>query len=135
MWCFPICSSFSNLSSLWFHMNFRVVFSIYVKKSHWDFDRNVLILYIVLHKMDILIALPLLNKEVKWKSLSHVWLFATPWTVACQLLCHEILEVKILEWVSIPFSREPYQPRDWTQVSCIAGRFFTSWATREAQWT
>ena len=24
------------------------------------------------------------------------------------------------------------QPRDWTQVSCIAGRFFTIWATREA---
>ena len=32
-----------------------------------------------------------------------------------------------------PFSRESSQPRDWTQVSCIAGGFFTSWATREAQ--
>ena len=37
-----------------------------------------------------------------------------------------------MEWVSFPFSREFSQPRDWTQVSCIAGRFFTSWATREA---
>ena len=38
-----------------------------------------------------------------------------------------------LEWVTFPFSRESSQPRDWTQVSHIAGGFFTSWATREAQ--
>ena len=39
---------------------------------------------------------------------------------------------RILEWVAIPFSRGSSQPRDWTQVSRIEGRFFTSWATREA---
>ena len=44
-----------------------------------------------------------------------------------------ILQARILEWVSVPFSRGSSQPRDRTQVSCIAGRFFTSWATREAQ--
>ena len=38
---------------------------------------------------------------------------------------------RILEWVAYPFSRGSSQPRDWTQVSCIAGRFFTSWALRE----
>ena len=43
-----------------------------------------------------------------------------------------ILHVRILEWVAIPFSRGSSQPRDQTQVSCIAGRFFTIWATREA---
>ena len=37
------------------------------------------------------------------------------------------------EVVRFPFSRGSSQPRDWTQVSCIAGRFFTSWAPREAQ--
>ena len=36
------------------------------------------------------------------------------------------------EWVAIPFFRGSSQPRDWTQVSHIAGRLFTSWATREA---
>ena len=36
-------------------------------------------------------------------------------------------------WVVFPFSRGSSQPRNWTQVSHIAGRFFTSWATREAQ--
>ena len=45
---------------------------------------------------------------------------------------HEILQARILEWVVFPFSRGSSQPRDWTQVSQIAGRFFTSGATREA---
>ena len=44
---------------------------------------------------------------------------------------HGILQARILEWEAIPFSRESSQPRDQTQVSCIAGRFFISWATRE----
>ena len=45
---------------------------------------------------------------------------------------HGILQARILEWVDIPFSRRSFQPRDWTQVSHIAGGFFTSWASREA---
>ena len=45
---------------------------------------------------------------------------------------HGNLQARILEWVAIPFSRESSQPRDWTQVSWIAGGFFTIWATREA---
>ena len=57
----------------------------------------------------------------------------------CLILCDPkdcivsgILQAKILQWVAFPFSRGSSQPRDWTQVSRIAGRFFTSWATREA---
>ena len=45
---------------------------------------------------------------------------------------HVILQAKIQEWVAIPFSRGSSWPRDQTQVSRIAGRFFTIWATREA---
>ena len=45
---------------------------------------------------------------------------------------HGILQARIWEWVVFPFSRGSSQPRDRTQVSCIAGGFFTSWATREA---
>ena len=41
------------------------------------------------------------------------------------------LQAKILEWLAIPFSRGSSQPGDWTQVSCIAARFFTIWAIRE----
>ena len=43
---------------------------------------------------------------------------------------HGISQARILEWVAIPFSRGSSWPRDWTYVSCIAGRFFTVWATR-----
>ena len=38
---------------------------------------------------------------------------------------HGILQGRILEWVAISFSRGSSQHRDWTWVSCIAGRFFT----------
>ena len=104
---------------------------------------------------------------VRTKSLSHVWLFATLWTVAHQAtLSMGILQAgilqwvampssmgsskprfpalqadsslshqespRILEWVAYPFSRRSSPPRNWTGVSCIAGGFFTSWATREA---
>ena len=44
-----------------------------------------------------------------------------------------ILQARILEWVAIPFSRRSSRPRDQTQVSCIAGRLFTVWATGEAR--
>ena len=38
---------------------------------------------------------------------------------------HGILQARILEWVALPFSRGSSQPRDQTQVSHFAGRFFT----------
>ena len=41
--------------------------------------------------------------------------------------------LNILEWVAFPFCRGSSQPRDWTQVSCIAGGFFTSWTISKAQ--
>ena len=53
---------------------------------------------------------------------------ATPCTLACQAsLSMGILQARILEWVAICFSRGSSQPRDWTWVSCIAGRLFTMW--------
>ena len=45
---------------------------------------------------------------------------------------HEIFQARILEWVTISFSRGSSQPRTQTQVSCTAGRFFPNWAIREA---
>ena len=42
---------------------------------------------------------------------------------------HGILQARVLEWVSIPFSKGSSWSRDRTKVSCIAGRFFTVWAT------
>ena len=43
-----------------------------------------------------------------------------------------ILQARILEWLAISLSRGSSWPRAWTWVSCIAGRFFTIWVTREA---
>ena len=52
---------------------------------------------------------------------------------SCLALCdpmddtvHGILQARILEWVAFAFSRGSSQPRDQTQVSRIAGSFFTS---------
>ena len=114
----------------------------------------------------ILLVLIQWKVKVKVKSLSHVRLFATPWTVqptkllfpwdspgkytgvGCHFLlqgifptqelnpgllhCRQILyqlshkgNPRILEWVAYPFSRGSSQPRDPTQVSRIAGGFFT----------
>ena len=61
-------------------------------------------------------------------------------TWLCPTLCnsmdytvHGILKARILECVAFPFSKGSFQASDRTQVSHIAGRFFTSWASREAQ--
>ena len=67
---------------------------------------------------------------------SRVWLFSTPWTVARQAtasLFMGILQARILERVAMPSSSGSSQPRDWTQISHIAGSFFTVRATTEAQ--
>ena len=56
------------------------------------------------------------------------------WSTLCDPMgytVHGIPQARILEWATIPISRWSSQPRDQTQVSCIADRFFTSWATRE----
>ena len=64
-------------------------------------------------------------------------------TQLCLILCdhmdcrspgssvHGILQARILECVAISFSRRSSQTRDWTRLSCTAGRLFTHWATRE----
>ena len=57
----------------------------------------------------------------------------TPWTIACLApLSMGFSRVRILEWVAISFSRGSSQLQNQTSNSCIVGRFFTNWATREA---
>ena len=46
-------------------------------------------------------------------------------------LSHKV-SPRILEWVDYPFSSKSSRPRNWTRVSCIAGRFCTNWAMRKA---
>ena len=80
--------------------------------------------YHLLDTLGSLPALPSLPPQggKKWKSPSRVQL--------CDPM--DFSMARILEWVDVSFFRGPSKPRDWTQVSCIAGRFFSSWATRAA---
>ena len=53
--------------------------------------------------------------------------YATLWTCSPPgFSVHGILQARILEWVVMPSSRGSAQPRNRTQVSCIAGGFFTA---------
>ena len=75
----------------------------------------------------------------KMVNFMYAWKVKVKVNQLCPTLCdpmdcvHGILQARILEWVAFPFSRGYSQARDQTQVSHIAGGFFTSWATREAQ--
>ena len=86
--------------------------------------------YIAWGTILILLGSTLMEKNTK----KNVWL--SEWkSLSCDPMdytVHGILQARILGWVTFPFSRGSSQPRDRTQVSCIAGRFFTSWASREA---
>ena len=59
--------------------------------------------------------------------------FCDPRDYTVHGILQAILQARIVEWIAFPFSRRSSQPRDRTQVSRIAGGFFTSRATREAQ--
>ena len=81
-----------------------------------------------------------LSQPISHFSFPHMPVLCCSTAQLCLTLCdpmdctvHGLFQARILEWVAFPFSRGSPQPRDWTQVSCIVGRFFTSWATREAQ--
>ena len=98
-------------------------------------------MYLIIDRWDVIF---LMRKQIWWDwpvdsilntvfSHSVVLNSAMPWTVALGApLSMEILQARKLERVAMSFSRGSSQPRDWTQVSSIAGRFFTIWGTREA---
>ena len=58
---------------------------------------------------------------------NNVWLFCDPLDyIPPDSSVHGILQARLLEWVAISFSRGSSWTRDWTHISCIAGRFFTT---------
>ena len=85
------------------------------------------------------VSFKIFPKKVAWSSLVIQMVKKWKWKVArlCLTLCdptdytvHGIHKARILEWVAFPFSTGSSRPRDGAQVSCITGKFFTSWATR-----
>ena len=67
------------------------------------------------------------------QSLSWIWLFATPQTVAHQAPVRTS-QARIVEWVAISFSRGSSRSRDRIYVSCLAGKFFTTDPPGKPQW-
>ena len=63
--------------------------------------------------------------------LSHLWLWQL---LPARLLClfYRILQARILEWVAISSSKESFQPRNQTCISCIGRQILYHWATKEA---
>ena len=79
--------------------------------------------------------MPCYKRKVKKKS-SHLVVSNSLGPVDCSLpgsSAHGILQARILEWVANSFSRGSSQPRDRTEVSCLTGRHFALWATREGR--
>ena len=86
---------------------------------------------------------PIASAENSWPYPLPSLLKESEVTQSCPTLCdpvdyslpgssiHGIFQARMLEWVAISFSRRSSQPRDWSPVSCIAGRHFTLWASRE----
>ena len=71
--------------------------------------------------------------ELSWLSIMKVKVSRVRFCDPMDYTVHGIHQARILEWVAVTFFRGSSQPRDRTQISHIAGGFFTSWATREAQ--
>ena len=88
----------------------ELFFFTFCRKRYWDNFKDIL------------------KSRVK-ESESHSILSYSLWPKDYRV--HGILQARILEWVPVPFYRGSSQPRDQTQVSCIAGGFFTSWAKRQ----
>ena len=76
--------------------------------------------------------------NMHWPSSSLVLVAQSSLTLCNPMDCsppgssvHGIIQAKILEWIVIPFFRDSSWTSDWSQVSCIAGKFFNVWATKE----
>ena len=78
---------------------------------------------------------PLKSRQMEWSKMLVTWscsaLFNPIYCIPPGFSILGIPQPRILKWLATPFSRGSSQPRDPTRVSCVAGRFFTVWATRK----
>ena len=75
------------------------------------------------------------TKPIRGSMPSHVWLFCNPIEGSLPgFSVHGILQERILEWVAISSSRGFSRARDWTHISCTAGRFFTACKPTPSLW-
>ena len=119
---------------------------------HYSVHNSTILLHPWISILRIQFSLSLLPQynvpwHVSWVTLIvsnfSLWKLEAVVTQSCLILCdsidcsppdssvHEILQSRTLEWVAISFSRGSFWPRNRTRLSCVAGRFFTDWTTRE----
>ena len=114
----PHLDCFCRVYVFWGKKNFFICCRCHSSLLHWS---NLHIWHL---------AIPAWNHEsVKMKVAQSCLTLCD--TMECVHIVHGILQARTLEWVTFPFSRGFLQPKDWTHVSGLAGRCFTSWATRE----
>ena len=110
--------NYAELFLVLFRSTIFFYFFVYSSYYFWEID----------------IETPTKNIKFSYFKLTVMYSEVVKVTQSCQTLCntvHGIIQARILGYY--PFSRGSSPPRDQTQVSCIAGRLFISWATREAQ--
>ena len=121
-WCAAIhgvAKSWTRLSH-WTELNWGLIFQNLA--DHWNLRKQLRTTNTLIHLWPVKVKVLVASCLTLWD------------TIECSLpssSVHGILQARILEWVAIPFSRGSSWLRDWTQVSCNAGRFFTIWTTRK----
>ena len=112
-------------------------------RTQKDIPTTCVCVYVCMHTVEYYSVMKRRKSGRLWQrgwTLKALVLLAQLWLALCDPMdcsppgscLHGILQARILEWVAIPFSRGSSWPRDRTQVSCIAGGFFTVWATGES---
>ena len=113
-WCFPRVSFLPKPESSYTEPISRLVVFIYSLQCVCSFQ------YVMVH-------------PINWSESSESCSVMSDSCDPLDYTVHGILQARVLEGLAVPFSRGFSQPRDWTKVSHIEGRFFTSWATEETQ--
>ena len=101
-------------------------------KRNTDMENSSFLIMLLCHERNLFhcrIQKLLLEGKAKWIKMLVTQSCPTFWDLmVCSPLgfsVHGVLPARILEWVAIPFSWGPSQPRDQARVSCTAGGLFT----------
>ena len=110
-----------------------VMFGSFCSRNFHSSERGSAFFFLIMKKRPKQINLAQSSQCALLSRFRPIWLFVTPWTIVPQApLFMEFSRKEYWSGTSFPSPRGSSQPRDWTWVFCIAGRFFTVWATREA---
>ena len=128
--CFFIFTFLFYWLLYWRMVVFRKVLSQMLRSER---ERNSKTLELAEEKRASSYPQTLLNRLPRWRCAQSCLTLGDPMDYSPPgSSVHGILQARILDKVAMPSSRGSSQPKDWTQVSHIADRFFTSWASREA---